>query len=39
MNEYYSGFDNIGHNDVLSLIFLWIIPKYVLPLPPLPDNG
>jgi hypothetical protein len=26
-NEYYSGFDNIGHNDVLSLIFLWIIPK------------
>jgi hypothetical protein len=27
LNEYYSGFDNIGHNDVVSLIFLWIIPK------------
>lgn len=29
LNEYYSGFDNIGHNDLYSLIFLWIIPKYV----------
>ncbi|OAA39538.1 C6 transcription factor [Beauveria brongniartii RCEF 3172] len=27
LNEYYSGFDNIGHNDLSSLIFLWIIPK------------
>ena len=27
LNEYYSGFENIGHNDPLSLIFLWIIPK------------
>ncbi|CEJ82092.1 hypothetical protein VHEMI02181 [[Torrubiella] hemipterigena] len=27
LNEYYSGFDNIGHNDLLSLIFLWIIPN------------
>lgn len=26
-NEYFSGFDNIGHNDFLSLLFLWIIPK------------
>jgi hypothetical protein len=29
MNEYYSGFSNIGHNSVVDLIFLWIIPKYV----------
>ncbi|KAK5989860.1 hypothetical protein PT974_08122 [Cladobotryum mycophilum] len=28
-NEYYSGFDNIGHNALIDLIFLWIIPKYV----------
>lgn len=27
LNEYYSGFDNIGHNDLMQLIFLWIIPK------------
>ncbi|KAM3503239.1 hypothetical protein MY10362_004320 [Beauveria mimosiformis] len=27
LNEYYSGFDNIGHNDLSSLIFLWIIPN------------
>ncbi|KAI1197336.1 hypothetical protein F5X97DRAFT_181222 [Nemania serpens] len=25
--EYYSGFDNIGHNSVQDLIFLWIIPN------------
>lgn len=25
--EYYSGFDNIGHNPFLDLIYLWIIPK------------
>ncbi|KAI0165850.1 hypothetical protein GGR57DRAFT_138831 [Xylariaceae sp. FL1272] len=25
--EYYSGFDNIGHNAPLDLIFLWIIPN------------
>ena len=24
------GFDNIGHNSLMNLIFLWIIPKYVL---------
>lgn len=29
MNEYFSGFDNIGHNDIITLIFLWIIPKSV----------
>ena len=23
----HAGFDNIGHNDWLSLVFLWIIPK------------
>ncbi|OAA74533.1 hypothetical protein LEL_08114 [Akanthomyces lecanii RCEF 1005] len=27
LNEYYSGFDNIGHNDLVSLVFLWIIPN------------
>ena len=27
LNEYYSGFENVGHNDPISLIFLWIIPK------------
>jgi len=27
MNEYYSGFENIGHNTVTDLIFLWIIPN------------
>jgi hypothetical protein len=27
LNEFFSGFDNIGHNDAVSLIFLWIIPK------------
>ena len=27
LNEYFSGFGNIGHNDISSLIFLWIIPK------------
>ncbi|KAM3554413.1 hypothetical protein ARSEF4850_006466 [Beauveria asiatica] len=27
LNEYYSGFDNIGHNDLFSLVFLWIIPN------------
>lgn len=26
-NEFFSGFDNVGHNDALSLLFLWIIPK------------
>ncbi|KAI9810478.1 MAG: hypothetical protein M1827_006254 [Pycnora praestabilis] len=27
LKEYYSGFDNIGHNDISSLILLWIIPN------------
>ena len=27
LNEYFSGFDNIGHNDLYALVFLWIIPK------------
>ncbi|KAK0285061.1 hypothetical protein LTR35_005263 [Friedmanniomyces endolithicus] len=27
LNEAFSGFDNIGHNDTMSLIFLWIIPN------------
>ncbi|KAH6898252.1 hypothetical protein B0T10DRAFT_102363 [Thelonectria olida] len=26
-HEYYSGFDNIGHNSVRDLIMLWIIPN------------
>ncbi|TVY18879.1 hypothetical protein LARI1_G004394 [Lachnellula arida] len=25
--EYYSGFDNIGHNSLSDIVFLWIIPK------------
>ncbi|PSK60258.1 hypothetical protein B9Z65_1156 [Elsinoe australis] len=35
LNEAYSGFDNIGHNDWFSLVFLWIIPNgpwIVLPM-------
>jgi hypothetical protein len=28
-NEYYSNFSNIGHNNAIDLIFLWIIPKSV----------
>jgi hypothetical protein len=27
LNEYFSGFDNIGQNDAVTLFFLWIIPK------------
>ncbi|TVY78239.1 hypothetical protein LSUE1_G005712 [Lachnellula suecica] len=27
LNEYYSGFDNIGHNSFINLVFLWIIPN------------
>ncbi|KAJ5219069.1 uncharacterized protein N7498_001168 [Penicillium cinerascens] len=27
LNEFFSGFDNIGHNDLSALIFLWIIPN------------
>jgi hypothetical protein len=27
LNEYYSGFENIGHNSFTNLLFLWIIPK------------
>ncbi len=27
LNECFSGFENVGHNDPLSLLFLWIIPK------------
>ncbi|CAK7268719.1 hypothetical protein SEPCBS119000_003206 [Sporothrix epigloea] len=27
LNEYFSYFDNIGHNDLYSLIVLWIIPN------------
>ncbi|OAA64382.1 Emopamil-binding protein [Niveomyces insectorum RCEF 264] len=27
LNEYFSYFDNIGHNDLYSLVFLWIIPN------------
>jgi len=26
-NEYYSNFSNIGHNNAIDLIFLWIIPN------------
>lgn len=31
LNEYFSGFDNIGHNTPWDLVLLWIIPKYVYP--------
>ncbi|KAF4552187.1 Hypothetical protein D9617_11g010360 [Elsinoe fawcettii] len=27
LNEAYSGFDNIGHNDAATLFFLWILPN------------
>ncbi|SLM35542.1 hypothetical protein LPUS_04848 [Lasallia pustulata] len=27
LNEYFSGFDNIGHNSWSALLFLWIIPN------------
>ncbi|KAL9612279.1 MAG: hypothetical protein Q9167_003102 [Letrouitia subvulpina] len=27
LNEYFSGFHNIGHNDAMTLVFLWIIPN------------
>ncbi|KAH6693607.1 hypothetical protein F5X68DRAFT_45891 [Plectosphaerella plurivora] len=27
LKEYYSGFDNIGHNTAFDLILLWIIPN------------
>jgi len=27
LNEYFSAFDNIGHNSLSSLFWLWIIPK------------
>lgn len=26
-SEYYSGFDNVGHNSFTDLLFLWIIPN------------
>lgn len=27
LNEYFSGFDNIGHNSWPDLVLMWIIPK------------
>ena len=27
LNEYFSGFENIGHNSPMALLVLWIIPK------------
>lgn len=27
LNEYCSGFKNIGHNDASTIFFLWIVPK------------
>ncbi|KAJ5364158.1 uncharacterized protein N7496_009871 [Penicillium cataractarum] len=27
LNEFFSGFENIGHNDAATLIILWIIPN------------
>lgn len=31
--QYYSGFQHIGHNDWVTLILVWIIPKYVMQYP------
>ncbi|KAI9838029.1 MAG: hypothetical protein M1819_006183 [Sarea resinae] len=27
LNEYFSGWENIGHNDPLTLFFVWVIPN------------
>jgi hypothetical protein len=27
LNEFFSGFENIGHNEPLALFFYWILPK------------
>ena len=27
LHEHFGGWDNVGHNDLFDLIFLWIIPK------------
>lgn len=27
LNEYFSGFDSIGHNDAQTLLIYWIIPN------------
>jgi len=27
LNEAFSGFANIGHNSLVALVFLWVIPK------------
>ncbi|KAJ6102194.1 hypothetical protein N7486_004621 [Penicillium sp. IBT 16267x] len=27
LNEFFSGFDNIGHNDAFTLIVLWMLPN------------
>ena len=27
LNEYFSKFENIGHNDLNSLVWLWIVPN------------
>lgn len=27
LHEYYSSFANIGHNDFISLLILWVIPN------------
>ncbi|KAI2788755.1 hypothetical protein POX_e06776 [Penicillium oxalicum] len=34
LNEYFSDFENIGHNTTWDIIFLWAIPKYGEPLFP-----
>ncbi|KAG6250071.1 hypothetical protein E4U23_001683 [Claviceps purpurea] len=28
-NEYFSGFENVGHNEFVDLLLMWILPKYV----------
>ncbi|CAG7924076.1 unnamed protein product [Penicillium olsonii] len=27
LNEYFSGYDNVGHNDLVTLVIYWIIPN------------
>ncbi|KAL4896632.1 hypothetical protein BDV59DRAFT_198990 [Aspergillus ambiguus] len=27
LNEYFSGFANIGHNDAVTLLFFWVLPN------------
>jgi len=28
LNEAFSGFNHIGHNDAATIVFLWVIPNF-----------